>query len=235
MLVTVGGLGGGMAIRSGKAPGFTGYFNGTYKVLLPPYRSESILSLFLIQGQIYLRKNDGEQAADSFSKAIENGSTFVDAYLSLCVVRLKTKDLQNARRLLGKVLALEAAHAEAYILLGEIHLMEREFDAAREAFVRAVAFDFTQVRATFGLGRSFLLTKEYQKAIGPLNQTIEWAPLHLPIYVEAHYTLPMAQIKLKNFAVARSYLKKGLELNPDYPNAAAKLARLESTIASAKN
>ena len=91
------------------------------------------------------------------------------------------------------------------------------------------------MRATFGLGRSFLLTKEYQKAIGPLKQTIEWAPLHLPIYAEAHYTLAMAQIKLKNFVAASSYLKKVLELNPDYPNAAAKLARLESTIASAKN
>jgi len=153
----------------------------------------------------------------------------------LCVVRLKTKDLENARRLLEKVLALETAHAEAYTLLGEVHLMEREFDAAREAFARAVALDSTQVRATFGLGRAFLLTGEYQKAIGPLTQTIEWAPLRLPIYVEAHYTLAMVQIKRKNFAAARDYLKKVLELNPDYPNAAAKLARLESTIAAAKN
>ena len=38
----------GVAISSGKAPGFTGYFNGPYKVLLQPYWSESILSLFLI-------------------------------------------------------------------------------------------------------------------------------------------------------------------------------------------
>ena len=50
------GLGGGMAIRSGKAPGFTGYFNGTYKVLLPPYRSESILSLFLTNGSVNFRR-----------------------------------------------------------------------------------------------------------------------------------------------------------------------------------
>jgi tetratricopeptide (TPR) repeat protein len=85
------------------------------------------------------------------------------------------------------------------------------------------------VRAVFGLGRSSLLSKNYQQADVALRRTLEWAPTHLPIYVEAHYALALTQIQLKNYEEAKTLFKKVLELDPDYPQAETKLARLEAS------
>ena len=181
------------------------------------------------QGQIYLLKGKREQAITSFSQAIESDSSFVDAHLSLCIVHLQANDPQSARHLLERILGLEPEHVEAHSLLGETHLLERDFAAAQKFFEQAIALDSTSVRAAFGLGRSLLLGKNYQQANVALRRTLEWAPTHLPVYVEAHYALALTQMQLKNYEEAKILFKKVLELDPDYPQAETKLAQLEAS------
>ena len=205
-----------------------GRADGTAKAL-QIYQRLSTAKRHYDQGQIYLLKSKREQAITSFSQAIEIDSSFVDAYLSLCIVHLQANDSQRARHLLERILSVETEHAEAHSLLGETHLLERDFAAAQQSFVEAMALDSTSVRAAFGLGRSSLLSKDYQQADVALRRTLEWAPTHLPIYVEAHYALALTQIQLKNYEEAKTLLEKVLELNPDYPQAETKLAWLEAS------
>ena len=193
------------------------------------YQRLSMAKRHYDQGQIYLLKGKLEQAITSFSQAIEIDSSFVDAYLSLCIVHLQVNDPQSARHLLEQILGLESENVEAHSLLGETHLLERDFAAAQKSFAAAIALDSTSVRAVFGLGRSSLLSKNYQQADVALRRTLEWAPTHLPIYVEAHYALALTQIQLKNYEEAKTLFKKVLELDPDYPQAETKLARLEAS------
>ena len=196
---------------------------------LQSYQRLSTAKRHYDQGQIYLLKGKREQAITSFSQAIEIDSSFVDAYLSLCIVHLQANDSQSARLLLERILGVEPEHVEAHSLLGETHLLERDFAAAQKSFAEAIALDSTSVRAAFGLGRSLLLGKNYQQADAALRRTLEWAPTHRPIYVEAHYALALTQIQLKNYEEAKALLKKVLELNPDYPQAGTKLAWLEAS------
>lgn len=193
------------------------------------YQRLSMAKRHYDQGQIYLLKGKQQQAITSFSEAIEIDSSFVDAYLSLCIVHLQVNDPQSARHLLERILGLAPEHVEAHSLLGETHLLERDFAAAQKSFAEALALDSTSVRAVFGLGRSSLLRKNYQQADVALRRTLEWAPTHLPIYVEAHYALALTQIQLENYEEAKTLFKKVLALDPDYPQAETKLAWLEAS------
>ena len=193
------------------------------------YRRLSMAKRHYDQGQIDLLKGKLEQAITSFSQAIEIDSSFIDAYLSLCIVHLQVNDPQSARLLLERILGLEPEHVEAHSLLGETRLLERDFTAAQKSFEEAIVLDSTSVHAVFGLGRSLLLNKNYQKADVALRRTLEWAPTHLPIYVDAHYALALNQVQLKNYGEAKTLFKKVLELDPDYPQAETKLAWLEAS------
>jgi len=184
------------------------------------------------QGQVYLLHGDRVQATTSFSQSIEADSSYIDAYLSLSLIYLQSQRSPLVLPLLEKVLRIEPDHSEALSLLGDVYLIKRNFDKAEETFERAVSLDSTSVRAIFGLGRALLLNRKYEPAVAALSRTIEWAPAHLPIYIEAHYVLALAQIQLNKIEEARRLLKKVLTLNPQFTKAATKLAQLEGSVSA---
>ena len=182
------------------------------------------------QGHVYLLHGDRSQATTSFSQAIEADSSYLDAYLSLSTIYLQSRRAQLALPLLERVLHMEPDHSEGHSLLGEVYLNGKDFVKAEEIFERAVRLDSTSVRAIFGLGRTLLLNEKYESAVVALRRTIEWAPAHMPVYVEAHYILALAQIQQNKIDEARQLLKKVLKLNPEYSKAAARLAQLEGAV-----
>lgn len=95
-----------------------------------------------------------------------------------------------------------------------------QFEQATSHFIKATELDPEYGNAYLYLGRSYLNLGQWHQAIQPLRVALRLSPAEtrkeaLNFLIDAFFGGALAEMKIGNFQNAVSYLKEGLELNPD--------------------
>lgn len=103
---------------------------------------------------------------------------------------------------------------------GLVFFNQGQFDQATPHFIKATELDPEYGRAYLYLGRSRLSLGQWRQAIQPLRVAYRLSPAEtrkeaLNFLIDAFLGGALAEIKKGNFPEAISYLREGLELNPD--------------------
>ena len=93
-------------------------------------------------GAVYFKKGDFDQAAESFTKAIELNLGNIEAYTNLGAMYEKMGDLKRGKAVLLKAVEMVPKNARAHYNLGVIFEKERNLGMAVKAYENAMRLNY---------------------------------------------------------------------------------------------
>ncbi|MEJ2634678.1 MAG: tetratricopeptide repeat protein [Calditrichia bacterium] len=103
-------------------------------------------------GTLFLKRNLYEEAIRQFSKAIEQDSRLVKAYIGLGISYLKSRAFEKALNVFQKALELGEKYPDLMNYTGLAHLFLGEFDRATTLFKEAININPNYYECQFNLG-----------------------------------------------------------------------------------
>ena len=210
-----------------------------------------------LRGGIHLAKGDTKAARASFEQALRIRGDFFPAAQNLVQLDLREKNIPAARKRYESVLAKDNKNLGALVGLAQLALLEKNDKDYSDWLVKAVAakpelleprallVDFflkqqrpqdalrlaTEAQTTNpGSPRALELLARVQFAVGDKESGLlsykrlaQQEPQSAPV----HYSLGFAEATLKQTEGARTSLRKALQLQPSFYEAAATLIALE--------
>ena len=208
-------------------------------------------------GAAYLAKDDKANARQSFEKGLALKTDYFPAAINLAKMDFQDKDLEHGRALFANILAEDSKNLRAMLALAQFeaaagnmkesiawlekarkenpaaveprsilvnyYLQAKDPQRALVIASEARTANANQPDVLDMLGRAQLAVGETSSALATYSTLVNLTP-KLPL---AHFRLAAVQIATNNQRAAIPSLKKALELNPAYLDAAAALAGLE--------
>jgi adenylate cyclase len=150
------------------------------------------------------------KAKDAVMKALALDSTLAEAHAALGYIKFRVDwDWAGAEKELKRAIELKPGYATAHewyaLLLG----VRVKLDQALNEMQTAYNLDPLSASVSNGLARVYHFRDEEKKAIDQIRKTIELEPG----YAEAHFTLGMSSIRLKDFKTAEKELLEAINLS----------------------
>ncbi len=185
-------------------------------------------------GRHFLRRNTVDsyrRAAAAFSKAVELDPRYARAYAGLAEAQADVADFtdssagfQLAREAAEKAITLAPDRADGYGARAIVrHVADLDYAGARADFERALALDPTNIDLLTWYARSLRSLGELDASIAGYRKVAELDPLNS----EALGRLGALLTLRRDYAGARAYLNRALELDPDGAFVLLPLSKLE--------
>jgi TolB-like protein/cytochrome c-type biogenesis protein CcmH/NrfG len=185
-------------------------------------------------GRHFLRRNTVDsyrRAAAAFSKAVELDPRYARAYAGLAEAQADVADFtdssagfQLAREAAEKAITLGPDRADGYGARAIVrHVADLDYAGARADFERALALDPTNIDLLTWYARSLRSLGELDASIAGYRKVAELDPLNS----EALGRLGALLTLRRDYAGARAYLNRALELDPDGAFVLLPLSKLE--------
>jgi tetratricopeptide (TPR) repeat protein len=166
------------------------------------------------------------------NKAVDSGTFFMCALISLALVVANLWDIQHSKKTgalslvnqareliekgqmhaagekLDQALKLDKDCFEVRVARGEMHSQNRDFEKARRALLEALDIKKDSFRAHFALGTCYLNEQKLFEAVSEFRQTIQLKP----DFSEAHFILAQAYELTGEKDKALDAYKKFLEI-----------------------
>ena len=125
---------------------------------------------------IYFQKEQLEQAAAGYEKAVEKYPKFRRAWRNLGLIHVRNGDFEKAIRALTRVLELGGSDALTFAQLGYAYLSVENNLCAESAYRMAVLLDPETMDWKVGLATSILKQERYAEAVSLFDQLISENP-----------------------------------------------------------
>jgi TolB-like protein/class 3 adenylate cyclase/Flp pilus assembly protein TadD len=147
------------------------------------------------------------KAKDAVMKALDLDSTLAEAHASLGYIKFRVDwDWEGAEKELKRAIELKPGYATAHewyaLLLG----IRVKLDESLSEMKTAYNLDPLSPSVNNGLARVYHFRNEEDKALEQIRKTIELEPG----FAEAHFTLGMSYIRLKDYKNAEKELKEAI-------------------------
>lgn len=175
-------------------------------------------AIYITIGRAYLAKGDFDQAAKSFTRAIQIHPD-VNVMYSLAVSWLSSKDpdaRQRADAVFAQMKAMAGDSGSLHVLIGRAYRDAGLMPAAIQEFKRAIELDTTTPHAHYFLGLAYLSQNEWQptpQAQAEMEKEIQYHPKDFL----ANYMLGFLASSERQYSTADKYLKIAAGLNPTWP------------------
>lgn len=199
---------------------------------IPPEARELVLAhgtsvpeayMFYLEGTGFLSpcsgKTDTGKAIDAFSRAIDNDSSYVLAYLGLGKARYLSGNYdddpsiyESALEAFDKALEKDERCADAHVAAGYAYLWAERPDEAARRFRQAMELDSVSFYAYLGLGNALCDAEEFDRAETALLRAAELRP-HVP---ETYELLTYLYLAYEGeYLKAVETASKSIELKPN--------------------
>jgi len=173
---------------------------------------------YYLHGLVNERKGDLDNAEDDYEKAIRKNKKFVDAYLSLAELQVKTGSYEDAFENCEEVLELNPNNTDAYLVRSKIHAKKLDYPNAINDLSKAILIDPDDPELFMARGGYYQEFTQHQSAINDFNKVI----LLDENNAEAYYQRAWSNEQIANFKAAIKDYKKLMELS-EYDIEAKKL------------
>lgn len=179
---------------------------------------------YFIQGMNFKEMNAMPNAIKSFQKAIDFDPQYYKAFIELGFIYAENRDPLAAAYFQG-ALNIQPKSVEALYALAMFYQNTEQIEKAYQTYDILVEADSTFKYAYYNKGYLKLVYDEdYKTAILFFEKAIRLDPQ----YFEAYYNTGLAYEMMKQYAEARKYYKKSLEIETNYPKAIEGLNRLDA-------
>ena len=163
------------------------------------------------------------KAKNAVMRALELDSNLAEAHASLGYIKFRIDwDWAGAEKELKRAIELKPGYATAHewyaLLLG----VRVKLDEALSEMQTAYNLDPLSPSVNNGLARVYHFRNDERRALEQIKKTIELEPG----YAEAHFTLGMTNIRLKDYKGAEKELKQAIDLSGRRPVMLGMLGRL---------
>lgn len=176
---------------------------------------------YYLKGMIFQEKQDTDLALSSYATAIEQENDYYEAYVALGILNI-SRDLNLSKEYLKNALRVKPQSLEALYAYGVCLQEKGDYNEAIETYHEILKIEEYR-EPYFNLGyihHEYL--KVYDVAVDYYTKAIEVEPA----YVDAYYNRALCYEELKKNKEAETDLRKALQLNPQYTNAAIALERV---------
>ena len=208
-------------------------------------------------GGVYLVQKNFKAAREQFQHALTLQEKFIPALMNLATLEWREKNSSAARAQFMRVLEVAPKHTLAMLSLAQIEQEENHPSVAVEWWEKARAADAAAVEPRLLLAQHYLREGAQDKAEHFAQEAFGLRPTHAgvlsvladvqlarqqyaqavatlesllktqPNEVSGHFRLGQARIHLRQYAQARTSLRRAMTLAPDAPVIVAALAGLE--------
>ncbi|MCL6621753.1 MAG: tetratricopeptide repeat protein [Syntrophobacterales bacterium] len=172
---------------------------------LLPLRQEAL-------GDMLLRKREYDSSLVTYLQVLAEQPERHDIRYKLGVALLLTGQYEAARQEFSRVLAAQPQMLEAREGLGLAYLQEKKNPEAIQEFRQLVAQDPARGKSRYLLGLATLLSGRPREAIPELEAASRLEPKNPLPYA----AVAQAYLDLKNYSQALTWVKRGLELDPNH-------------------
>lgn len=170
-------------------------------------RSEAQKRYFF--GYDYLKMGMYDEAIKNFESAVQESTTYVDAYINLGSAYMKKQEYGEAQRIYENL--IEVVPVKGHCALGGYYLAIRQNDRAVEEYKKALAIDSTSSDAWYGVSYAYEKLGKLDLAIENYKLALKFEPSNDGI----RYNLGKAYITKEQYAQGINELKTLLEKHPD--------------------
>lgn len=183
------------------------------------------IEIYQYLAQLYYSQHKYGQAIEQFKKIIEIRPDDVASHYTLGTVYLDTKERPKAMELFRKVLTLEPSHDGALNSLAYMYAEDGvHLDEAIKMVRQAIEIDSSNGAYYDTLGWALFKKGMHAEALMAL-QKAEYYILDPVIYEH----MGDVYVTVKEFALARKYFRKSLDIDPHQPAVLQKIQQLEET------
>lgn len=187
-------------------------------------RDRNIGQIYFVRGLIYRENKNINKAIDQFLLSIEKDPELYDSYVLLGLLHAEKKD----------TLAAQYYQAASRIKPENVEPLYNEamFWQENEKYDRAIKI-YQRIIAEKDSNNPYAYYNQGYILLNFLNKSAEAIPLFtkalekLPDYTDAQYNIGLCYEDLSQFAEARKYYQKTLEMEENYPLAIDALNRLD--------
>jgi tetratricopeptide (TPR) repeat protein len=166
------------------------------------------LDLYIQRANLYLNKNDLNNAIVDYQKAISIAPDSVTYYMKLADLFLQQGQIKNTLGVLKKVTDINPNYTDAWIKTGEIYLMFKKYPDVFKFANKALEADPYSDKAFFLKAYAYKENADTNKAIENFQQCLKFNPNNY----EANVELGILFMGLKN-ELAVSYFKNAIALD----------------------
>ena len=174
------------------------------------YENEDATSWFYL-ANCYEKLGDLISAKNSYIKVLELRPEYMDAYQSLCVILIKTNELQDAIDYSNKASEIDSENYIYNFIAGTAYMKNKDFDKAIVPLTKALEKSPQNLGTLNSLGTCYMATGKSELAIKTYKKALEINPKN-PM---AYFNIGSAYQIQQNHQEAVEYLKKAVELDED--------------------
>ncbi|OGI18006.1 MAG: hypothetical protein A2287_07925 [Candidatus Melainabacteria bacterium RIFOXYA12_FULL_32_12] len=185
-----------------------GYLDDALVFLNKAVNIKPMFELYKLLGDVYLAKNEINQAILAYQKSVEFDPEFVEGFYNLGLLYHSQNNLEEAVKYYKKTLELKPDAADIYNNLGSIFYKKNQVADAIENYLKALYFEPDNSNAYFNLGNLYRKVNKQNDAIEYFQKGLELSPND----AEAHYCLGISYLLNKECDKALNFLNKSLDL-----------------------
>jgi tetratricopeptide (TPR) repeat protein len=187
-------------------------------------------------GQIYIEKNQDEQARPHFEQALAHLQNTIyfhppkedaRAYVNLATIAGRAREFDQARQYLEKALQIDADNAPAHAYLGDMIMASKgDYDAALPHLKKAIELNPSNDVAQDYMGVALFNLARYEEAAEYFQTALSINPANKDAreHFKAYTSLGLNAAQSGRLDEAKRYLEMGLSADPNDGRAHAYLA-----------
>ena len=170
-------------------------------------------SAYYERGLIFYNNGDYTKAKEDFNKVLSLKSSNFEATYNLGIISAKELNMKDAVKYFKKALSMNSQSADAYIQLALVYQADGKLDEAAENYLQGLKIAPYNSLSYLNLGKIYLSKGDYENSIKYLSQ----AEISNPRDADLYNYLDLANQGMDEFAQAKNYFLKAIEINPGRP------------------
>lgn len=137
---------------------------------------------YLVKGDAYLAKNDGNNAVLNYNEALKVNSKSVKAYICKGNLYIRTKSYNEALKLYSDGIALDPSYSPAYRQRAELYFMAKQLSKGLEDYKKYIDMSDDNFDTKFRYAKFIFKSEDYTTAIKYLEELQAKNPNNALIY-----------------------------------------------------
>jgi tetratricopeptide (TPR) repeat protein len=129
-------------------------------------------SIYLTQGDVYIRQNDGKNALASYNKALSINPSSPLPKIKIGNIYLRAANLNAARPYLDEARQIDSTFAPVYRELGELYTLGGQYNLAKSNFRKFLDLSGNNIPAKIQYAKALFRTKDYTNALETLEEVL---------------------------------------------------------------
>ncbi|GAB4297812.1 MAG: hypothetical protein Kow0068_21940 [Marinilabiliales bacterium] len=169
---------------------------------------------YMKKGEFRLNIGDYQQALAMFTKAIEEDSTNIKAYLFRAKVYMYDEDYEMSMKDIQKAISIDSLNADVYMMLGKLYYLQKKYLNAAKAYEKAGTLNQKLDKVFYNAGLCYYKAELYDKSIQCFDKELINNPDHGSSYKIRGLAKYMNNDRMggcEDFEKAKSLGTKGLD------------------------